>query len=142
VRQQVLSTLPIGNRRHSRLEICATKLPQIRERINEKHHLAEPILSTDWVLAEVTDAMCRGHNRTKVVSFLRMLRRREDVVLLPGSRELFDRGLQLFGDRPDKQWSLTDCISFVVMGGRSLTEALTSDHHFEQTGFTALLKAR
>jgi predicted nucleic acid-binding protein len=37
--------------------------------------------------------------------------------------------------------ALTDCISFVVMGGRSLTEALTSDHHFEQAGFTALLKA-
>ena len=69
-----------------------------------------------------------------------MLRRREDVVLLPSSRELFDRGLQLFSDRPDKEWSLTDCISFVVMGERSLTEALTSDHHFEQAGFTVLLK--
>ena len=103
--------------------------------------LADNILSTDWVLAEVTDAMCRGHNRAKVVSFLRMLRRREDVVLLPASRELFDRGLQLFGDRPDKEWSLTDCISFVVMGERSLTDALTSDHHFDQAGFTALLKA-
>ena len=103
--------------------------------------LADDILSTDWVLAEVTDAMCRGRNRAKVVSFLRMLRRRADVVLLPASRELFDRGLQLFGDRPDKEWSLTDCIAFVVMGERSLTEALTSDHHFEQAGFTALLKA-
>src|SRR5512135_1572678 len=102
--------------------------------------LADTILSTDWVLAEVTDAMCRGHNRTKVVSFLRMLRRREDVVLMPASRELFHRGLQLFGDRSDKEWSLTDCISFAVMGERNLTEALTSDHHFEQAGFTILLK--
>jgi uncharacterized protein len=93
------------------------------------------------VLAEVTDAMCRGHNRTKVVSFLRMLRRREDVVLMPASRELFDRGLQLFGDRLDKEWSLTDCIGFVVMRERNLTEALTSNHHFEQAGFTALLRA-
>ena len=108
---------------------------------NASAALADTILSTDWVLTEVTDAMCRGHNRVKVVSFLRMLRRREDVVLLPASRELFDRGLQLFGDRPDKEWSLTDCISFVVMGERSLTEALTSDHHFEQAGFTALLKS-
>jgi predicted nucleic acid-binding protein len=103
--------------------------------------LADAILSTDWVLAEVADAMCRGHNREKVVSFLRMLRRREDVVLMPASRELFDRGLELFGGQPDKEWSLTDCISFVAMGERSLTEALTADHHFEQAGFTALLKA-
>jgi predicted nucleic acid-binding protein len=47
----------------------------------------------------------------------------------------------LYRGRPDKEWSLTDCISFVVMGERSLTEALTSDHHFEQAGFTALLKS-
>jgi uncharacterized protein len=41
--------------------------------------------------------------------------------------------------RRDKEWSLTDCISFVVMKERGLTEALTADHHFEQAGFKALL---
>jgi uncharacterized protein len=46
----------------------------------------------------------------------------------------------LYRGRPDKAWSLTDCISFVVMGERGLTEALTSDHYFEQAGFTAVLK--
>jgi hypothetical protein len=37
--------------------------------------------------------------------------------------------------RPDKEWSLTDCISFVAMNERNITDALTSDHHFEQAGF-------
>ena len=41
--------------------------------------------------------------------------------------------------RLDKDWSLTDCISFIVMRRRGLTDALTSDHHFEQAGFTILL---
>ena len=41
--------------------------------------------------------------------------------------------------RPDKEWSLTDCISFEVMAELGLTEALTADHHFEQAGFRALL---
>jgi predicted nucleic acid-binding protein len=52
---------------------------------------------------------------------------------------LFDAGLELYSRRPDKEWSLTDCISFVVMEEHGLTEALTTDHHFEQAGFTALL---
>jgi hypothetical protein len=51
-----------------------------------------------------------------------------------------ERGWALYADRPDKYWSLTDCISFVVMKDHQITEALTGDHHFEQAGFVALLK--
>ena len=50
------------------------------------------------------------------------------------------RGVALYAERPDKDWSLTDCISFVVMRKMDITEALTGDRHFEQAGFTALLK--
>jgi len=50
------------------------------------------------------------------------------------------RGVTLYASRPDKQWSLTDCISFEIMRERGVTEALTGDHHFEQAGFMALLK--
>jgi hypothetical protein len=51
----------------------------------------------------------------------------------------FRRGLDHFSSRLDKEWSLTDCISFVVMEANRLTEALTDDHHFEQAGFAILL---
>ncbi len=50
------------------------------------------------------------------------------------------RGLKLYAQRPDKDWSLTDCISFLVMSDEVLTDALTGDHHFEVAGFNALLK--
>lgn len=53
---------------------------------------------------------------------------------------LLDRGIQRFRDRPDKDWPLTDCVSFVVMEDEGIREALTGDQHFEQAGFTALLK--
>lgn len=43
-------------------------------------------------------------------------------------------------ERPDKDWSLTDCISFLVMKDFGLTDAFTADHHFEQAGFTAWLR--
>lgn len=51
-----------------------------------------------------------------------------------------DEAIALFTDRPDKSWGLTDCISFVVMQRFGATDALTADRHFEQAGFTALLK--
>jgi len=53
---------------------------------------------------------------------------------------LFDRGCELYISRSDKEWSLTDCISFVVMRREELTDALTADRHFEQAGFSALLR--
>ncbi len=59
---------------------------------------------------------------------------------IPASSDLFQRGLALFGKRPDKDWSLVDCISFVVMKERRLTDALTTDLHFKQAGFKALLR--
>jgi predicted nucleic acid-binding protein len=52
---------------------------------------------------------------------------------------LFAAGVELYGTRPDKEWSLTDCISFVVMKREGLTDALTGDRHFEQAGFKVLL---
>ena len=62
------------------------------------------------------------------------------AVVVPAETDLFRRGLDLYHNRPDKEWSLTDSISFVVMKDRGLTEALTGDHHFEQAGFVALLR--
>jgi uncharacterized protein len=60
--------------------------------------------------------------------------------LVPVDERLFSDGFSLFSKRMDKEWSLTDCISFVVMQREGIHEALTGDHHFEQAGFVALLK--
>lgn len=63
-----------------------------------------------------------------------------DVLVVPADASLFRRGVDLYRQRPDKDWSLTDCISFVVMEEQGLTDALTADHHFEQAGFRAILR--
>ncbi len=68
------------------------------------------------------------------------LRASPRATIVPLGSQLLERGMQLMGERQDKDWSLTDCISFVVMKKHGIHDALTTDKHFEQAGFTALLK--
>jgi len=98
-----------------------------------------PLITTYWVLTEVADAMSAPASRHLALTLISGLRRNPAVEILPPGLDLFDCGLELYARRLDKAWSLTDCISFVVMTDRGLTEALTGDHHFEQAGFRALL---
>ncbi len=97
------------------------------------------MVTTAWVLTEVADALSRLVFRGTVVGFLEDLMADKQVTVVPASQDLFDRGFDLFRRRPDKEWSLTDCISFVVMEEQRLAEALTADHHYEQAGFRILL---
>ena len=78
-------------------------------------------------------------NRGNFIRFLNVLSSSSQVTIVPASQELFDSGLKLYSERRDKDWTLTDCISFVVMNNRELTDALTGDQHFAQAGFNVLL---
>jgi predicted nucleic acid-binding protein len=98
------------------------------------------VITTAAVVTELADALCRIPQRPAFLNLLHSLRGDTSTVIVNVSQELFDKGLSLYESRPDKEWSLTDCVSFVVMNDQSLTDALTSDHHFEQAGFRALLK--
>ena len=62
------------------------------------------------------------------------------VRVVPQSRQSFLSGMALYGSRPDKGYSLTDCISIQTMRQEGLTEVLTNDWHFEQEGFHALFR--
>jgi predicted nucleic acid-binding protein len=106
--------------------------------INE--HPPGPLVTTEWVLTEVGDAFSRPQARQKFVQLLSLLMRQPDVEIVSSTSDLFRRGAEFFAARPDKEWSLTDCISFVVMNDLGITDSLTSDRHFEQAGFRILLK--
>jgi predicted nucleic acid-binding protein len=116
---------------------------------DEYHEKARSILSerplrlitTPWVLIEVGDGLCSAPRRTLFVDFLRRLRSNPSVTILPSDDETIEEGFKLYAERPDKDWSLTDCISFVVMKRMGIIEAPTGDRHFEQAGFRALLLA-
>lgn len=99
-----------------------------------------PLLTTEWVLAEVGDALSQPENRIRFHRLIELLRSRDDIEIVSASGASFQRACELHAQRPDKEWSLTDCISFLVMQERGVTQALSSDHHFEQAGFEILLK--
>ena len=98
------------------------------------------ILTTTWVLTEVADAFSKPGQRDTAAAFLEDLLADPGVIVVPPSLDLFKRGLAFYSRRPDKDWSLTDCISFIVMEERGLTEALATDRDFKQAGFVALLQ--
>ena len=88
---------------------------------------------------EVADAFAGSHMRREVRRLFEEMEVDEQITIVEPTTPLYRRGLALYDARADKEWSLTDCISFVVMGDEGLAEALTGDRHFEQAGFTALL---
>jgi predicted nucleic acid-binding protein len=98
------------------------------------------LITTEWVLAEFGDAYCHPEDRADFVALYRALIRHPRVKIIPADTRLFQRGVDLFEQRPDKEWSLTDCLSFLVMRDENITQALTGDRHFEQAGFVAMLK--
>lgn len=99
-----------------------------------------PYVTTAWVLTEVADGCAAPERREAFLKLLDLLKESPDAKIVPCSEDLFERGIGLFRQRPDKDWSLTDCLSFVVMQDEGITDALTGDRHFEQAGFRALLK--
>ncbi len=99
-----------------------------------------PKLTHSYVLAEfVALAQVRGLPRQKALTFVRNLPLHPLVEVVWVDESLHNQALTLLDARPDKDYSLCDAVSFVLMKERHITEALTSDHHFEQEGFKRLL---
>lgn len=93
-----------------------------------------------WVFTELADGLAVTAGRSVIAQLLHDLEADANVEVVAGDFTLWRRGVDLYARRADKQWSFTDCISFVVMSDRGITDALTADHHFEQAGFNTLLK--
>ncbi|MCY2950772.1 MAG: PIN domain-containing protein [Planctomycetota bacterium] len=98
------------------------------------------LITTEYVLVEVLDALTGGDLRELGLAIVEAAIEDDATAVIPAGTELFGRARELFRQRADKQWGITDCISFVVMQEQGVREALTADHHFEQAGFRALLR--
>lgn len=96
------------------------------------------LVTTSAILLELGGALCRSANRTHFLRLVDEIRQDTNTIIVPIDENYQNRGIELFRNRMDKDWSLTDCVSFVVMAELELKDALTGDHHFEQAGFRIL----
>ncbi len=112
----------------------ATAVMQSLQRSNSQ------LITTEFIMLEVADALSQPQLRPKTIAFIDRLPAMKMVQIIDLSQHLWQAGWALYCQRVDKSWGLTDCTSFIVMQEQHLSVAFTSDKHFEQAGFTRLMK--
>ncbi|MEA1907596.1 MAG: type II toxin-antitoxin system VapC family toxin [Euryarchaeota archaeon] len=120
------------DRYHKLAEMLATKIEAEGTRL----------VTTRAAVLEIGNALAKLRYRSASVMLLKALEEDPSIEIIPLSEELYEKGRQLYRERVDKEWGLTDCISFIAMQEYGLTEALTTDRHFEQAGFKVLLREK
>jgi predicted nucleic acid-binding protein len=100
---------------------------------------ANEIWITEAILIEFGNSMARV-NRSATVTFINSCYTDSNVRIVSIDRGLFHKAVKFYHDHDDKEWGLTDCISFVVMKENGLVEVFTADEHFLQAGFRALMR--
>lgn len=95
-----------------------------------------------FVLSELVGlATSKWRSLSKILSYVDDILVDKDVTMIWVDEAITRQAIELLRVRKDKSWSLCDAVSFVLMEELSLTEALTTDHHFEQAGFIKLLES-
>ncbi len=98
------------------------------------------ILTTSLVLIEMADGLSRIRHRRAATELRDHLAGSTRVEIVQTTPEHEARAWDLFGRRSDKEWGMTDCVSFIVAQDRRIQDVFSADHHFEQAGFRLLLR--
>ncbi len=97
------------------------------------------LVTSRAVVLEIGNALSKLRYRAASFALLNAIERDPNLEIVPLSEELYRRSLELYRQHQDKEWGLTDCVSFAVMRERNITDALTAGDHFRQAGFRILL---
>jgi uncharacterized protein len=114
--------------------------PRALELADELQKAPRQLVTTRAVLFEVGNALSKQRYRGAGAQLLASVETDPTIQIVEIGRETYRSALAFFISRPDKDWGLTDCLSFEIMRDRGIKEALSADSHFEQAGFRALLK--
>lgn len=118
------------NRNDQYHTIAKSRLSQLRA--------ATEVWTTEAILVEIGNALSSGH-REAAVRFIHQCYTTPNSRVVSVDSGLLSRALDLYSQRSDKEWGLTDCVSFIVMRDQQLLHAMTTDRHFVQAGFRALM---
>lgn len=99
-----------------------------------------PVVTTDWVIAETLNGLARSPARQQVVQAVRTLLSSPRCRFVCIDEALFERALDMYGQRSGQRCGLVDCASFLVMRDLEILDALTADRDFEQAGYNRLLR--
>ena len=113
---------------------------QAKTVMNQLREEKSKLVTTEFIFIEVANALSKPLLRNYAVAYINGLRRMKTIQVISAKAELFHAGWLLYSDRLDKEWGLTDCISFEIMRREKIIRAFTSDHHFEQAGFVKLMR--
>ena len=94
-----------------------------------------PFVTTDLVLVEIANALSSPAYRASAVGFVEKIRSDKNTKVVPFGPDGMSNAFTLYKERPDKEWGLVDCFSFVTMKENRTRVALTFDDHFRQAGF-------
>lgn len=125
-----IAMLAPSDQLHKRAVALAQKL------WTEKTH----VVTTQAVLLEIGNSLSGRRYRAAAVGLLASMEIDPLIEVIPLSPELYSKAFDLYRSRPDKEWGLVDCVSFIVMKERGISGALTADEYFGQAGFRALLR--
>lgn len=100
------------------------------------------LVTTDWIFAETGNGLARLSTRSLVPAAVRTFLQSSGSRLVWIDQDIFNRALALYDQAKDKGWGLVDCSSFVVMRDRRITTAMSTDRHFDQAGFRAVLSSQ
>ena len=119
---------------HDQLHNKATELSKS---LNPVH-----IVTSEMVLTEVLNDFSKRSDYLRKVAteLIDNINKNPNITVISQTSQQFKQGLELYKNRLDKNWSLTDCVSFKIMEQMDIYEALAYDKHFEQAGFRALLR--
>jgi len=115
------------------------KARKIRDRLLEQ---SIRFAVSDYVIVEIANALSRAPWRETAIRLISSIYASDDVIVVEVDKALLQEAWELYRAREDKDWSLTDCTSFVIMNKGGMRRAFTSDNHFEQAGFSVLMKIR